>query len=305
MIETFSTFKSRLELAKSFDEKIQARHAAVRSALQNIEPSIDTKLIGSLARKTRIQPRPGDVFDVDILIVRGSFDRWLPTGGLTADKAINDMLSLVQQRERYASKSPSSDKPTINIAYDDNTRVELVPAYRDNIGQSWNGPQHSPVGRAYWVPKPLGWELADYEYDAEYVTQQNGLSDGWLVPTIKMLKSIKRHMFAYVPSFYFEMLATFIVAASVKALKSHTVTIAYPLLITQFFQIGSSNWLDMPLSFPGSLTAPVKLDPAIAENAKHAFDVIGRYAKSISSEAPLLQQRTMWRELVGDPFPTQ
>lgn len=139
MIEAFSTLKSRLELAALFDEKIQARHTAVRSAVQHIEPGITTKLIGSLARKTRIQPRPEDIFDIDILIVRSKFTRWVSSGGLTADQAINSMLNVVQQIERYAAKNPSPDKPTISISYEDKTKVEIVPAYIDNIGQSSNG----------------------------------------------------------------------------------------------------------------------------------------------------------------------
>ena len=70
----FSKLKQNLEPNPSFDQTIQTRHAAVRSALENKGAAIkDTKLIGSLQRKTRIQPRIGEKFDIDILVVLGKF----------------------------------------------------------------------------------------------------------------------------------------------------------------------------------------------------------------------------------------
>ena len=64
MLKHFLKLKENLELSPSFDQIVQVRHSAVRSALENKAAAIrDTKLIGSLQRKTRIQPRQGEQFD--------------------------------------------------------------------------------------------------------------------------------------------------------------------------------------------------------------------------------------------------
>jgi hypothetical protein len=299
--DAFLKFKSGLELNPSFDEKIKARHNAVRSIVQT-DSTIATKLIGSIARKTRIQPRPDDTFDVDILVVLGSFNQWVPTGGVTADAAISRMLGIVQSSERYASKNPSPDKPTVNIAYQDNTKVELVPAYLDLIGSSPNGTRHAPVGRAYWVPKHTGWELADYDFDAEYVSSENHKADGWLIPTIKMLKAIKRTMFPYVPSFYFEMLATLVLSLVLKSMIDNRASVTYPILISRFFKF-SGGWLELGLSLPGSLTQPVTLRDDVQKRSLTIFASIDKYCDSIMQISSETEQQRHWRVLCEEPFP--
>ena len=76
---SFLKLKSNLELNKTFDEIIQQRHNAVRSVLENNLSNIETKLIGSLQRKTRIQPRPEDGFDIDILVILDESQEFNPT----------------------------------------------------------------------------------------------------------------------------------------------------------------------------------------------------------------------------------
>jgi hypothetical protein len=75
MHEHFTKLRQNLELNQTLDELVQARHAAVRRAV----PGKESKLIGSFQRKTKIQPRPEDELDVDILIVLGEFHRWVET----------------------------------------------------------------------------------------------------------------------------------------------------------------------------------------------------------------------------------
>jgi Second Messenger Oligonucleotide or Dinucleotide Synthetase domain len=78
MHDHFLKLKTNLELTPSFDQVVQTRHAAVQSALENTGAAIrEMKLIGSLQRQTRIQPRQNDPFDINILVVLGSFYNWL------------------------------------------------------------------------------------------------------------------------------------------------------------------------------------------------------------------------------------
>jgi hypothetical protein len=303
--DAFTTFKSRLELNQSFDEKIRTRHNAVRSALENVESSITTtKLIGSLARKTRIQPLPNDTFDIDILVVRGRFDRWAASGqGMTADSALESFLKIVQKSDRYAAKSPSQDKPTISLKFDDNVKVELVPAYVDNIGHHSNGTAYQPKGRAYWVPKNEGWVLADYDYDAQYVTDMNTQCGGWLVPTIKMLKALKRRYFTEVPSFFFEMVVIRVLGdVVIPGYKKHNLALGFSQLIHDFFNYGR-GWLEYSFNFPGSLTDQVKIDAGMAQRTKEMFVKIEQYCAAIDSTSSDTEKQKMWRKLFDDPFP--
>lgn len=67
--ETFEQFLSGLELDKSYQEIVEDRHAAVRDYLESRLPGVRTQLIGSLQRRTRIDPLTGlQDFDIDILV---------------------------------------------------------------------------------------------------------------------------------------------------------------------------------------------------------------------------------------------
>ena len=57
MNDHFLKLTSNLELDSTLAESISTRHNAIRTYLQNNHPSFkDSKLIGSVARKTRINP---------------------------------------------------------------------------------------------------------------------------------------------------------------------------------------------------------------------------------------------------------
>src|SRR5579871_1462574 len=112
LAEAFKVFKSNLELNDTFNKTIQARHISARSIIENNYPGAETKLIGSLARQTRIQPRPGDDFDIDILVNVGEFHSWAAPGqGLSADSAMSNFLNTVQKNERFAHRNPAPLKP--------------------------------------------------------------------------------------------------------------------------------------------------------------------------------------------------
>ncbi len=55
--------KTKLELNPSFNTIIQQKHNAVRSVVENKISGARTKLIGSLQKNTRIQPKTDDLFD--------------------------------------------------------------------------------------------------------------------------------------------------------------------------------------------------------------------------------------------------
>ena len=297
MLETnFTKLRANLELTPSFAEIVRARHAAIRSAI-HCESS---KLVGSLQRQTRIQPAPGGEFDVDILIVLGQFDRWMPTGGITAAAAIQDLYSRVQESDRYSKKDPQQDAPVVTLQFANNVVIELIPAYRDNIGTTIGGATYSPKNRAYWIPKNGTWELADYDYDAQYITNTNLGCGGYLVPAIKMLKSIKRIHFSSLNSFALEILAARWIPAIVEYQRARDLPVTYPSIIELFFSNASKSFAE-PLLAPGSLSSPIHLTNEILQLQSIFTAISAHIQKTI--EQNYSQQPSGWRVLFGDTFP--
>src|SRR5262249_17323883 len=161
--------------------------------------------------------------------------------------------------DRYAVKNPIADAPTVTLSFANEEKVELVPAYRDNVGQDWNGVAHSPKGRAYWVPNGTGaWMLSDYDYDAAYISKATERSDGYLVPAIKMLKAIKRRQFPQLKSFALEILAADKIPLLVAYSKLQNFPITSPALLRDFFSLARQE-LANPIAISGSLSAPIRL----------------------------------------------
>lgn len=304
--EAFQKFRTNLELGDTFDALIQQRHNAVRSVIENNTGTVNTKLIGSLQRKTRIQPKQDGIFDIDILVVLGSFYDWLPTGvpgGVMPADAMQTLHDVVTESDRYGSMGPHQDQPTISFEYSDNTKVELVPAYIDQIGQSANGITHTPKGRAYWIPKNGQWVLADYDYDAAHITSANDKSDGNLIPVIKMLKAIKREHFPAMDSFHLELVAADIVPAMVALRKSKSLPLSYPLLVTDFFQF-AKDYLGNQIKVPGSHTPHYSMDAVTCGAVSAKFDEIENFCINALNKSETEQMKD-WRELFGEAFPTR
>lgn len=300
--EAFLKLKTNLELNKSFDEVIQQKHNAVRSVIENNLPNADTKLIGSLQRKTRIQPGPGDDFDIDILVNLGEFSGWALTGGITPQDAIRSLYYGIGQSERYSSMSPRIDEPTVTFEYKKGeVKVELVPAYVDKIGHYPDGKTPTVVGRGYWIPKSGRWELADYDHEAEHITKMNETSEGYLIPAIKMLKAIKRKFFPDMPSFHLEILASQIIPATVVWWKRNSYQADYPTLITNFFSIAKDK-LQLPVKMEGSCSPYISLDFLKQQQIIQSFNNLNNYLAWLVNQTDN-KKIEGWREIFGDLIP--
>lgn len=302
--DLFQKLKSNLNFNPSFDATIQQNHNAIRSVIENNgHKGIATKLIGSLQRKTRIPPKPDHPFDIDILVELGSFERWA-SGGVTPQLAMDQLHQIVSSSDRYDAMNPQTDSPTVSFEYDNGVKVELVAAYRDNIGHSPNGIPHSPKGRGYWVVNRYGgWELADYDHEADYVSTQNNLADGLLVPTIKMLKAIKREYFSDMKSFHLEILASQIIPSMVYRRKIQGLPVSYPYLIADFFN-QAPIFLSQPAKIPDSLSPRVSLSSIENPKVLNMMTAIQGHCNGIFNLSSETAQKAAWRELFGDLFPT-
>ena len=303
--DAFKDFKSKLELSKTFQDAVSTHHNALRSWIELNNPNIETQLIGSLQRKTRIQPCNSDnTFDIDILVGLGDFKRWVSSGGVTPTDALDNVENVVSQSERYRRIGPETNSPAIVLEYSDGIEIELIPAYLDNIGQYSDGTITLPKGRGYWIPKKGKWEIADYNYDAEYITRMNTTSDSYLVPLIKMLKAAKRNLFSQLSSYHLEILASTIVPLCIKNSKEKGLEISYPFLIYSFFYLAQEIVkLEAKIAGSKSPNADANMTPSEKQNMADQFEKISNYCGSVLKLQGVVAIKA-WNQLFGYPFPT-
>lgn len=296
--QAFNEFKSRLELNNTLQEAVTTHHETIRSWVESFKSTIKTELIGSLQRKTRIQPRTNDTFDIDILVVLGEFHGIAKDGtGVSPSDAIDELYKIMRKHGVCRKMNPQKDYPTVFIEYEDNIKVELVPAYRDFI--------YEPKERGYRIPKTYSeWISADYDYDAEYISNKNKECEGWLIPTIKMLKAIKRNLFPEMKSYHLEVLATSVIPLIVECYKNKKIQLSFPNLICGFFFIAKDKLLK-DCSIEGSKSPDPSKYMILSQKQKLAksFAEIANYCEEIIK----LDGRDgieSWKKLFGDPFPS-
>ncbi|MBI3616504.1 MAG: hypothetical protein HY211_08345 [Candidatus Omnitrophica bacterium] len=305
--EAFEEFRSRLELNQTFQDKVTTHHNAIREWIESYDPSIETKLIGSLHRKTRIQPRPSrDRFDIDILVILGDFFQWVePDRGISPKAALDKVEDVVSKNETYERMEPETDSPAIVMEYSDGIRVELVPAYRDQVGHASDGTPTLPKGRGYWIPQKGRWVIADYDYDADYVSNENTRTDKWLIPTIKILKSAKRNLFSDMKSYHLEAMATPIISTVVSHLKQGGELISYPRLVYYFFGCAADG-ISKLVKIPGSNSPPADRYMSSLRKAELAvlFNQLASACVKILAMADTAAIRE-WGRSFGTPFPSE
>jgi len=293
--QAFSEFKGRLELSESFQKKIATHHNAIREWIEKYDPKIETKLIGSLQRNTRIQPRSNDTFDIDILVILGEFHRIATDGsGVSPSDAIDKVYKIMKEHGTYKKMDPSKDYPTVYIEYSDGIKVELVPAYKDFI--------YEPKGRGYRIPKSYyEWTSADYDYDAEYISKRNKETNGYLIPLIKMLKAVKRNLFPEMKSYHLEALAVNVIPAIVSYWKNKRYSISFPFLVYSFFCIAKDDILKS-VKVPGSKSPNADTYSIDKNRLAEIFGKICNYCDSLIN-LDGKEGIEGWRTLFGEPFP--
>lgn len=309
MHDYFQRLKQNLELDESFEELVSTRHNAVRSALMNTGPQItDTKLIGSVRRKTRIKPRERDTFDIDIVAIIGKCYGWVPAGdprGTTTVQALGVVDAAAKSSDRYSTKSPTMDSPTLTLTFADGVKVEIVPAFMDEVGVGPDGATLTAKGRGYWIPYNGQWIHADYDFETEHMSKMNALSDGRLTPTVKMLKALRRMHFSSLRSFPLEIIAAQAVPLIVLHKKQNGIErISDPEMLRLFFSVGK-ELLSQPLKVHQSNSPAVVLDPVtqlVTSNAFTELEERVRETEKLQSDTAKVEA---WRRIFGDAFPTR
>lgn len=301
----FKKLLSNLELNDTFGTAIQQHHQSVRAILETRGlQNLRTQLIGSLQRKTRIQPRTSDKFDIDILVELGSFYNWTSSGGINPEQALEYVHNVITNSQRYENMGPRQDRPAISFAYESNVYVELVPAYKDQIGKKHDGTLITK-NISYWIPKQGGWQLADYDQESAYCSLINQQYGGRIIPTIKILKAIKRERlnFTNFDSFHLEMLAIKILPGIILARQIFRQEINYPILIEQFF-LALPAHTSGELLIPGSHADAQVLTPVVQVLLNLESSKITREIAKTRMVTNIGDRISIWRGIIGDVFPT-
>lgn len=237
------------------------------------------------------------------MVVLGEFYRWVETGGVKPKDALDKLENVVSENSVYQRIGVEQDSPAIMLEYSDNITVELIPAYVDQIGEYSDGTQIPPKGRGYWIPRNNKWIIADYDYDAEYVTKQNKLCDEMLVPAIKMLKSAKRHLFSGMKSYHLEVLTSSLVPAIVEYFQQRNQSISYPSLIYSFFLCAKDNVLAFK-KLPGSKSSILDAD-LTQDRRRELADIFLKIAAYCEKILNLDGKEGIeaWQKVFGEPFP--
>ena len=303
MQDHFLRLKSNLELDPTLAASVSTRHNAARTYLENNHPSFkDSKLIGSFQRRTKIHPGTEHKLDIDILVVVGEFYGWTNENGVTPQQALNEMHSTLTDSSRYGQMNPQQDAPTVTLTYGDDIQVEFVPAYVDHAGHDQFGNALGSIGRGYWVPKNGRWEMADYDHEAGYISTQNEVSKGYLIPVIKMLKAARRVYFTDLGSFPLEILAAGILPLSVLIRDIRGMPITYQDLLLDFFDQAPAQ-LALPIRIPDSKSSAILLTPEQVTSVSSQFGKIANHMRATLSASTQPERIAGMRTLYGDHFP--
>lgn len=307
--EAFAETLSRIELNPTRVQLASQRYNAIKQVIEQALPEKTITQIGSFQRKTKIRPLDsGDKLDIDLL-VKFKTVTWslfgMPGVWDSPESALEKIQKALTAHPTYSVMRPKPDAPTVVLTYADQFTFEIVPALVDKIGNHNHQPGEPDC---YLVGlKPDKWELADYDYDAAYISNRNKQTDGKLVPIIKLIKAFLRgHGLSPDPlkSFHVEMLCARIIPPIIASWGAYGLPWGYHQILAYFLS-NVGKQLASPASIPGSYSPPmqVNLSGSNMQTLKNKIDQFGQTAQQLCrlKDDPDLLKR--WREFFGSPFP--
>lgn len=300
--ESFKELLSRIELNRSRVALASERYNAVKATIEAALPGKTLRQIGSFQRKTKIKPVDlSDRLDIDVVVSFGRFYQYEtnPAVGITPDRALNIVRQALRSNETYRVMPQQQDHPVVRIEYADQMAIEFAPAYEDLTGQH----SHGPSGLTCYIvgASPYAWLTADYDYDAQFISSLNALSDEKLVPTIKLVKCYFRNATVPIKSFHTEILVANAIPPLISEWKVKGYRYGYQHLLAAFLgQV--PNIITTPVSLRGSFSPPV--DSGLSSATLLS---VGTFLAARSEAAWRLcatNTTTGWREFFGQPFPS-
>lgn len=298
--EAFDLCLKRIELDPTRVDLASRRYQSVKETLERSGLGITVRQIGSFQRKTKIRPADlGDKLDLDVLACLGEV-RGTPS--IRPHDALSAVRRALVWNDTYEVMAPTQDAPVIVLRYRDNFAIEIVAAYTDQSGQR-SRPGGPPC---YLAARRDGWQPADYEYDAKFVSDlnQGPLTNQKLVPAIKITKAFLRAQRVPLHSFHIEILVANALPDILAMWTARAQRGGFEHILAGLLQ-KTSEMVVQPVRLKGSYSLPESSGQqayALAEIGRH-LDRLGQRAWEICRLANATEQVRAWRDFVGNPFP--
>lgn len=307
--EAFAATLSRIELNPTRVQLASQRYKAIKQVIEQAMPGTTVTPIGSFQRQTKIRPLDlSDKLDIDLL-VKWKTARWslfgIPGVWQTPEAALQQIQKVLGADQTYSMMRPKPGAPTVCLTSADQLTFEIVPALVDKTGRY----QHRPVELDCYLVgvNRQSWSVADYDYEAAYLSSLNLQTDGRLVPAIKLIKAFLRgHGFSPDPltSFHLEILCARIIPPILAFWGAYGLSWGYQQVLA-YFLCNVGTQLASPAALPNSYSPPlqVNLSPADLYVLKSKVDQLGQAARKLCQLKELPDTLKRWREFFGDPFP--
>lgn len=305
--EAFSILLSRLELNPTRIRLASERYDSIKTHLESRLQNVEVRQVGSFRKKTKIRPSDGsDRIDLDVVVCLGNFTGYsdFPGAGVTPADALITVQYALKDNAVYRMMRPRIDAPTIVLDYSDDLSVELIPCYRDLSGR-----YPRLLGPACYVVGATGnWEPADYDYDAEFLTQLNQSQgvDGRLIPAIKIVKAFLRNHGLSIKSFFIEIVCAQHLPNVLRFAKLFNTDLGYARNLHIILDKLADN-LGMRLSFQGSHTPLVEsgLSPLEGLFIKSRLKKLAQDARTLCNTFYSSAHVDRWSDFFGSPFPRE
>ncbi len=188
ILQSFSTFKSNLEITGLQQETVPTRQNNVRDAVKRELVVLDSFLTGSYSRSTMIAPL--SEADIDIFVILSS--EYYKKDG---QAKLLDKVKTVVKKTYTKTPKISRNGQAVTITFTD-FFVDIVPAFNRK-------------GGGYLIPNSaIGeWIATDPKAHVKIMSEHNKKHNGNLVPLVKMIKCWNRNISFSFNSFHLEVMA--------------------------------------------------------------------------------------------------
>lgn len=278
--QSFSDFKSNLEITGLQKSTVSTRQENVRDAVEKEMNVLDSFLTGSYSRSTMISPL--SEADIDIFIVLDP--KYYEANG---QASLLDKVKRVLRKTYTKTPEISRNGQAVTITFTDFV-VDVVPAFYRQ-------------GGGYLIPnsKTSSWIATNPKVHVELMSNENASHNGDLVPCVKMIKGWNKGINDAFVSFYLELIA-------VKIFSGVTIS-DFPSGTRYFFDKGRE-------AIKYKATDPAGYGDQVngLRNCNSVEDAVGRfetaYNRALKAEEYERKGYTQnavdeWRKIFGDYFP--
>jgi hypothetical protein len=301
--DAFNELLHRIELNPTRVRQATTRYNAVKGVLEKELSGATVKRIGSFQRSTKIRPVDlSDRLDIDALAILGEVKSYAAAGqGMSPQAAIQKVRRALSRDKTYQLMDPQANAPVVFLEYADDFHMEIAVGFADSTG-TYLHPGGTPC---YLVARADGWRPADYDYDAEYISDLNQrFTGGALVPLIKLVKRTFRTWQLPLESFHTEILVATIAPTGIATWIRENKTWGYHHALAYFLS-SAHGALTGPISLPGSYSP--RVDSGLGPSQ---LTDLGKYLKNQAADAWKIcgykeETRAIhdWYDLIGAPFP--